>query len=602
MEKLYKIPFTLFFLTSNMVSFVSNGQTTRTKSGVVFPCDEPPPQSITLTTSAPPNLTVCGSSQWAFDVNYTAGDLYQWKILDPAMGSIVAGNNSSSVEVLFNNPLGAFEDVDVIVAVTKCNEILRDTLTIHVINPPEYTATPSSSTVCAGEEVSFSISPAPQNYTDLTWNFGDGSDPSPSPIYSYPNNNNTAYYNPVATILDPEGCETTVTVSAGTVEVIPAPVALLSPAGTMLHCGPFSATLSATISTGFGSTTNYSWSGPPTNSQPAPNCSTCDTWNIDAYGTYQVVVENSNGCQGVSNLVAVVETCDPGCPGPTHVASDSSFVDCATAKANIQYNPYSYSILSETWVFPEQAIGETYILGTNAWATATFEEAGVYPFNYIVETPSCIKIFDQSVYIPFVGDMYYSVSCGTGSLYDVTLFDHSNIFPLEVGSMQHFYAYSDDSGNNWNTISAFPADLSVAFQLPPGDYQFREIIYSSFTVAAPPCTTIVNVNLPDKPNADFEIVSPFIPACINDVVVHLNNLSTPATGLNYVWDFEDGSTNYQPNPDKVYGFLPLSPEFTITLTATSSAGCTDITQNTIEIQDNGLWDEVIKPSLSLIIG
>ncbi|NEN25914.1 hypothetical protein G3O08_20695, partial [Cryomorpha ignava] len=228
---------------------------------------------------------------------------------------------------------------------------------------------------------------------------------------------------------------------------------------------------------------------------------------------------------------------------------------------------------------------------------ASFEEAGVYPFNYFVETDSCTKGFHQNVYIPFVGDMYYSVSCGTGSLYDVTLFDHSNIFPLEVGSMYNSYAYKEGT-NSWQTIVAGNSVLSADAQLPPGDYQFREIIYSTLTTAAPPCTTIVNVNLPDKPNADFEIVSPFIPACINDVVVHLNNLSTPATGLNYVWDFEDGSTNYQANPDKVYGFLPLSPEFTITLTATSSAGCTDITQNTIEIQDNGLWDGVIKPFLS----
>src|SRR5690606_6154188 len=113
------------------------------------------------------------------------------------------------------------EDVDVIVAVTKCNQTFRDTLTMTVINPPEYTVTPSSTTVCAEEEVSFSISPTPTGYSDLTWNFGDGSPASQTPTYAYPNNNNTAQYNPVATIVGPEGCETTVTVPAGTVEVLP---------------------------------------------------------------------------------------------------------------------------------------------------------------------------------------------------------------------------------------------------------------------------------------------------------------------------------------------------------------------------------------------
>src|SRR5690554_1186173 len=295
MERIYKIPFTLFFLTGNLATLLSQGQRPNVRSS--FMCDPPAPTSITMTTDAPSNLTVCGSSQWAFDIDYTGGDLYQWKILDPAMGSIVAGNNSPHVEVLFNNPLANSEDVDVIVAVTKCNQILRDTLTINVINPPDYVATPSSTTVCAGEEVSFSISPVPENYTDLSWNFGDGSPASQTPTYAYPNNNNTAHYNPVATIVGPEGCETTVTIPAGSIEVIPAPVALLSPVGTLITCETFSKTLNATVTTGFGNTTNYEWFG----GGSPPNCSSCNTYTINEVGSYYVVVENSNGCQGVSN-------------------------------------------------------------------------------------------------------------------------------------------------------------------------------------------------------------------------------------------------------------------------------------------------------------
>src|SRR5690606_31073960 len=118
------------------------------------------------------------------------------------------------------------------------------------------------------------------------------------------------------------------------------------------------------------------------------------------------------------------------------------------------------------------------------------------------------------------------------------------------------YAYSNDGGSNWTPISGGNNVLTVNVQLPAGDYQFREIIYSTNS-SAPPCTTVVNVILPDKPNADFEIVSPFEPACINDVVVHLNNLSTPSTGLNFVWNFGEEYTNYQTNPDKVYSELGI---------------------------------------------
>ena len=89
MEKLYKIPLTLFFLIGNLASFVSNAQSTNTRARSTFPCEAVIPPSISITTDAPNNLTICGSTQWHFDVDYTDGDLYQWKILDPAMGSIV---------------------------------------------------------------------------------------------------------------------------------------------------------------------------------------------------------------------------------------------------------------------------------------------------------------------------------------------------------------------------------------------------------------------------------------------------------------------------------------------------------------------------------
>ncbi len=548
------------------------------------------PSSITMTTDAPPNLTVCGSTQWSFETDYTQGDLYQWKILDPAMGSIVAGNNSPNIEVLFNNPQGSSEDVDVIVAVTKCNQILRDTLTMHVINVPDYTVTTTDTLICAGESIGFNISPTPTGYNTLTWDFGDGGPTSgvPNATYDYPNGSNIAIYNPVVTIVEPEGCPTTVSIPANPIEVKPTPVALISPAATLVGCGSFSETLSATVTTGFGSTTNYEWFGPPV----SPNCSTCDTWTINEYGDYYVVVENSNGCEGVSNTVDVIENCAPPCPGPTLVTSYSSFFACATPRAHISYSTNGFNVTNETWVFPDEATSTSFTLGTNATATATYEEAGIYPVNYIVETDSCNRIFYQDMYVPFVGDMYYSVTCGTGSLYDITLFDGSNVFPSEVSSMVHSYAYNDGFG--WTTILTGP-ELSVDIQLPAGDYDFREIIYSNLTTAAPPCTTIVSVNLPDKPNADFEIVSPFEPACINDVVVQLNNLSTPASGLNYVWSFGDGYTNYQPNPDKVFSDI-TPPIKNITLTATSSIGCKDSIQSTIEIEDNDLWNG-LQPAL-----
>lgn len=562
---------------------------------IVYPSAPP---SVAISTDAPANLTICGSTQWNFNLDYTGGDLYQWEVLDPAMGSIVSGNNSPNIEVLFNNPLASSEDVDVIVAVTKCSQTLRDTLTMHVVNIPDYTATPGDTTICAGEELDFTLSPPPLGYSELTWEFGDGTVATQANTsHTYPNNSNVAQYNPVATIVHPGGCLATAIVQAGPISVKPAPVALVSPTGTLTSCGPFSQQLAATVTTGFGSTANYEWFG-PAGSNP-PNCPTCNTWNINQYGSYNVVVENSYGCQASSNYVIALENCDTSsCPAPLLTNSGSSFIDCGRVQAAIQYSPNGQTITDETWHFPMEAQNTSFTTGTNATATASFEEAGVYTINYLVTAnDTCIQKFDQSVYVPFIGDMRYSASCGSGSLYDVTLNDHSNIFPGEVGQIHHSYAYKEGA-NPWQTITAPGSALSVNVQLPAGDYQLREIIYSNLTPAAPACTTVVNVNLPDKPNADFEIVSPFEPACINDVVVHLNNLSTPAAGLNYLWDFGEEYTNYQPNPDKVFGSLSPSGSFNITLTATNSIGCEDSTQDSIEVHDNDLWDGMSQPTLT----
>src|SRR5690606_29645854 len=143
-----------------------------------------------------------------------------------------------------------------------------------------------------------------------------------------------------------------------------------------------------------------------------PNCSSCDTWNINVYGNYFVVVENSNGCQGISNTIKVVESCGGGCsdPQPYLISSDSLFLDCGKAQANINYNPNNLTILNEFWNFPNGAIDPSITTGTTATASASFEEAGVYTFNYQVSygDGTCAKIFDQDVYVPFVGDLLYT--------------------------------------------------------------------------------------------------------------------------------------------------------------------------------------------------
>lgn len=564
---------------------------------LTFEVDDAMP-SVNISTDAPQDLTVCGSTQWAFETDYAGGDLYQWKILDPMMGSIVSGNHTPEIEVLFNNPPGGSTYVAVIVAVTKCLDTRHDTLVMEVINAPNYSVTPSQLTVCANESVNFTITPTPTEYSELTWAFGDGTTSNTAnATHTYSSTGSVAQYHPVATIVHPEGCPSTAILPAGPISVKPAPTALVTP-GSLLDCGPFSTALSATVTTGFGSTTNFEWHGPAGSSPP--DCPTCDTWNIDQYGTYYVVVENSNGCEAVSNEVEVEEKCD-SCEGPKPllIASDSTFLDCGIVQANIAYDPNGLNIIGEEWIFPPNATDTDYTLGTDATASASFEEAGLYTFGYKVlyGDGTCAILFTQQVYVPFIGDMRYTASCGTGNAYTVTLFDHSNVFPSEVGNINRQYAYREGSGP-WQIITADLDAFQVTVDLPPGDYQLAEWIWLDPPSGAPTCTTKVELNLPEKPVADFDIDAAFMPACVNDVAIHFENLSTPAEGLQFLWDFGDFSTNYQSDPDKVYGSSPgLGSDFEITLTATNALGCTDASEGSVGIVDNGYWDGVIKPTL-----
>lgn len=290
--------------------------------------------SVSILTNAPNEI--CGSTQWNFETDYVDGDLYHWKILSPEMGSIVSGNYTPEVEIQFNNPTGTSENVAVIVAVTKCGSVKRDTLIVQVRNAPAYTATSSATTICANEPVNFTISPTPEGYSSLYWDFGDGvSSNSLTPSYTFTGNTDIAEYTPTVTIVNPEGCLSTVVIPTDPIMIKPAPVAHISP-GDIVGCGPFSQELTATISTGISSTANIKWYGPSGSNPPAPNCQTCDTWTVDQYGTYYIEVENSLGCTTLSKNLIVVENCDD-CQGPKPIvlSQDSSFKNCAKFKPTL---------------------------------------------------------------------------------------------------------------------------------------------------------------------------------------------------------------------------------------------------------------------------
>lgn len=559
------------------------------------------PSSISINYSIPTAPEVCGSTQWGFDASYTNGDLYDWSIIPANAASVVSGNATPNVQILFNNPLYQGQTVAVALAITKCGATEYDTAWFQVNSIPDYTASASPNPACAGVQVAFTLTPTLQSGSTANWDFGDGSTSS-NAVHTYANTGATATYNPTVTITS--NCGISNTIQVGALTVLPAPVVTVTP-GAVTGCNTVSATLAASITTGIGGTNTFAWSG-PTTSPPPPSCGTCTQWNINQFGDYQVTVTNSNGCSSTSNIVHVTEVCPvPPCTGnyPQLVSSSSSFVSCGRVKATVHYSVNSCTILSQNWISPVEAQNIVTTTGTTATATASFPDAGYYTFAYKVTYTNstgdtCYVAFPQTVYVPFVGGMLYSVACGSGSNYVVTIFDHSHIFPGE--NINHSYAYRPGTSGTWITITG--AGLSVTKNLPAGTYQIREVINSSTTPAAPSCTMIETIVLPAKPVANFTFTSDVAPntPCERDVPVHFTNTSTPLplSGLEFLWDFggTPDYTNNQQAPGKMFN---SSPGQTVILTVTDpNTGCVSTKQQTVQVANDPYWDGNKRPRIS----
>ncbi len=93
-----------------------------------------------------------------------------------------------------------------------------------------------------------------------------------------------------------------------------------------------------------------------------------------------------------------------------------------------------------------------------------------------------------------------------------------------------------------------------------------------------------DICLLDKPVANFTF-SPSSPVCINNLI-QFNNSSLG--GATYFWDFGDGQTSTDVNPQHTYTTVNNTPGYVVTLVVKSKSngcGCTDTIKQTIVVND-----------------
>ncbi|QEE48964.1 PKD domain-containing protein [Flavobacterium alkalisoli] len=513
---------------------------------------------------------VCGSSYATYQTNYTDGEFYSWSISPSNRGSVSTGNGTNQVEILWNQESAT--GVVLKLVVTKCGIPHEEFFYVDIVQTPPASLVNPITSICA--DTPFSLTMTGVTTGTVTCDFGDGSIPytSTNPLapilYSYDNitGGNTNYTVHI-TIQNPNGCPMPAEIFH-TITVIPAPVASITPGGTYSVC-PESAIddiLTVNIQGGFGSASSVIW-------YHNGNVIASGVPSIDlgalalGYGEYYAEVSNGY-CTTVTNKVKYNGNCNvTPCtitPEPTVTVFGTNNCGVISATASASGSPTGYQ-----WFSQPAALSVSSVTSTSA--QFTFGESGTYRIYYRAIYGSCAVDKYYDVLVPYMPDLRYNITCGTGGNYSVTLLDHSNYHPLTP--MQN-YEFIVDGG----TVSNSPAN-SYTLNLAPGNHTLQLIIQGS---GYPACSTSpITINLPDMPDASFTIPAEICQGTPFDLA-----LDTPQSGLTYEWVFADGSTNLQPSPSKVYTDVNT---YNVKLRVVNQYGCEDIYYHApIDVKSNQL--------------
>jgi PKD repeat protein len=551
---------------------------------------------------------VCSSSYASYTVEvpntvgggtapFAGAETYEWSITPVTAGSVMQGQNTNSITVLWNQ---VTLDLPVLtVIVKKCNLTFTTNQTVTVVNAPPLTIN-GPSTICAGESFQFTL----PGYTSggVQWDFGNGQgSTNPNPTYTYPQSDSTtAVFTVTVTVTDANGCIGTVT-DDFSISVIPVPNATMTIPGTIELCNVIDLPqLTVNIVGGFGSTSTINWFEMGSNtpiftedtSIPPGIVGQFDPQTFGEY--YAVVTYGDTGCSDTTNAVALVEDCpEPECivNGNPDIVLSATITDCLKVEVSAAFTGTPSSPQSYEWRYPTSFTINT-ATDSESFASFTATTPGQYIITYEGYYPGqdnelCSIIKTITVIIPYKADMLSSIRCGAvADTYDITLYDHST-HAAGLSITHLFYAGTNTSSSPLNTIETTELDING---LTPGQtYNYTLAITDGIH---PPCLKTISVVIPPIPSADFTFTNS--PACIGEPI-YFQAVDT-STGLTYQWDFNDDSFNNLPDPERSY---TVTGPRDVTLTVTNQYGCEKSVTKPVFVYDFSSMAGFITPALSL---
>ncbi len=490
---------------------------------------------------------------------------YQWAISPPNAGTIVSGQGTAGVDVLWHI------DGPASLNLVACSFSKNFNLTVQL--PPQPIVPDTA--VCVGETVSLTTTVP---FVGYAWKDELGATVSTEDSPSL----GSGFY--TVEVTDANGC-----IGKTAFEIVKKsqPVASISLSGYLGLCpGGAAVTLYATTS---GYNYDYSWFQ---DGNPVGGNST--TLSINTPGNYQVVVSSPSGCTAGSALMSIPDCaaaggdCDNGiCAPPGSLPSCNpngsiSFsthptADCSTR----QYQNTSTNFIPGTlqWHFYDPASGSNNSSSLEN-PEHTFSAPGFYYILLLGEVPdmldpnqSCTLSALKTDTILVAANFEYGVACSGSPL---EFFDYSERLDFAtITAWDWDFGDASSGADNFSNLQN-PTHIYAV----PGTYTVK------LTIAeAGGCQTSISKNITVQPPPMVSFDQPVV-SCQNAVLVFDAIVSSDVNSL--TWNFGDpvsGAANTSELANSFH-FFSTSGTYTVSLTAADAYGCVNNFQDIVAIDSN----------------
>ncbi len=526
--------------------------------------------SLPTTLSITPitNITINELTDACADqlASYTATTLedveYEWSTIPASAGTIVEGQGSEQVNVLWHTQGNA----QLVLDVCGSNETINVT-----IRPKPDPMVNYPAGLC--ELVAGSVSTT-QIYSTYEWRdeFGGfvSNDASPD---LFP-----GYYELIVT--DNFGCEEN---TSFYIETLPAPVITISTPGRHGYC-PGLGTPPVLYALDDPEGYTYQWQF-----QGAAIAGETGTQTIgDQFGTYTVVVTDANGCTNVSNNLTIYDLCSGGEPGPGNPSPT-----CISG-TNVTFDRVDDGTFCDVRTY--QNTSSNYIPGTLFWyyklgdnSTSfsmdempeyRYEKAGYYKVYLVAQSTDALgqTIFCRDVMIdtiPVSADFEYEGAC-IGEQINFT--DLSTFLPSEnIVDWQWDFGDPASGGDNVSSLES-----PVHTFTNNGTYQVMLTVTNDDGCQS---VKVKDITIYNNPAVDFN--QP--PATCEATAVEFI-FSGTTNVIDIEWDFGDPGSGDANSSfiENTYHSYDTPGNYTVTMTVTNIYGCSATMSKVINIEANNL--------------